>query len=317
MAEPEGTFTAVDTSLRPPGEFLASVATVNDLHLGERVCGVLHGVDVGPTLQIDPGDEPYPTLMSRAAINEIAAISPDAVVVKGDLTSSGLAAEHAQFGELYRSAFADRMLVTLGNHDKPGDGGELPPYPSVQSTDLPGVTLAVVDTARPGRPGGEVTAEQADWLDELAARADRPVLVFGHHPADGDDMHVFGQAAAEAACLDPESTQRLIAVVSRRPAVVGYFAGHTHRNKVRHLACTGSFPWVEVACVKDFPGSWAEYRIHEAGIVQVHHRIEDPDAVRWSERCRAMFAGFYPVYAMGEETDRCFQIPLRAGSRAS
>jgi Icc protein len=71
---------------------------------------------------------------------------------------------------------------------------------------------------------------------------------------------------------------------------------------------------VEVACVKDFPGSWAEYRIHDNAIFQVHHRIgADPAARRWSEQCRTMFGGHYPRYALGEESDRCFEVPLRRG----
>lgn len=312
-APEQGIYSTVDSSGRPAGELLARVATVNDLHLGESECGILHGIDVGPTLRVAPGDEPYPTVMSRAAVSEIAAVSPDAVVVKGDLTASGSAQQHQEFVALYRPAFGDRLLATPGNHDKPHEGGAIPSYPAMEAVDLPGVTLAVLDTARTGQPGGEVSTEQAEWLDELAARADRPVLVFGHHPADGDDMHVFGEAAARAACLDPGSTQRLASTVARRAAIVGYFAGHTHRNKVRRLPCTGPVPWVEVASVKDFPGSWAEYLIYDGWIEQVHHRIStDPVAVRWSERCRAMFAGFYPAYALGEETDRTFGIPLRS-----
>jgi 3',5'-cyclic AMP phosphodiesterase CpdA len=304
----------VESSRRPPGELLARVATVNDLHFGETVCGVLEGVDVGPLLESEPGGDPYPTVMNRAAVMEIAAISPSAVVAKGDLTSTGTAAEYAEFEALYRPAFADRLVVTAGNHDRPARGSGVPDVPAGQAVEIPGTTIAVLDTARPGRPGGEVSEEQADWLDELAARADRPVLVFGHHPAGGDDMiRLFGPRAGHATCLDPASTQRLIRVVTRRPAVVGYFAGHTHRNKVRHLEPTGSFPWVEVACVKDFPGSWAEYRIYEGGILQVHHRISsDAAAWSWSERCRSMFAGHYPSYALGDEPDRCFEIPIPA-----
>ena len=35
-------------------------------------------------------------------------------------------------------------------------------------------------------------------------------------------------------------------------------------------------PFVEVACVKDYPGSWAEYRVFEGGVLQVHRRISTP-----------------------------------------
>ena len=54
---------------------------------------------------------------------------------------------------------------------------------------------------------------------------------------------------------------------------MGYFAGHTHRNRVRRYGPTGDVPWVEVACVKDYPGAWAEYRVYEGGILQIFHRI--------------------------------------------
>lgn len=297
----------------PSGELLARVATVNDLHFGEAVCGVLDGVDLGPALRSNPGAEPYPTLMNRVAVDEISAISPDAVVAKGDLTSDGTARQYAEFEALYCRAFGDRLVVTLGNHDKPAGGGGVPPVPPVQAVRVEGATLAVLDTARQGLPGGRVSEQQADWLDELAARADRPVLVFGHHPVGGEDMRqLFGPAAGHATCLDPRSSTLLASVVARRPSLIGYFAGHTHRNKLRHLPSTGRFPWVEVGCVKDFPGSWVEYRVYETAVVQVHHRISsDPAALDWSERCRSMFGGHYPAYALGEDRDRGFEIPVR------
>jgi Icc protein len=298
---------------RDLGELLSTIATVNDLHFGETVCGFLDGVDIGPVLRSDPGAEPYPTLMNRVAVSEIAAVQPVAVVAKGDLTATGAAVEYAEFESVYRTEFGERLIVTLGNHDKPGSGGEIPDVAAVQMVDVDGATIAVLDTARPGRAGGEVSIDQAEELDEAAARADRPLLVFGHHPAGGEDIdRLFGPSSAGANCLDPASTARLVSVVARRSSISAYFAGHTHRNKVRRLPQTGGFPWVEVGCVKDFPGSWAEYRVHESGVLQIHHRISsDPEALRWSERCRAMFGGRYPAYALGEESDRSFEIPMR------
>jgi hypothetical protein len=116
--------------------------------------------------------------------------------------------------------------------------------------------------------------------------------------------------------LSRPSVERLTEVVCRRTAIVGYFAGHTHRNKRRRLAGTGPFPWVEVGCAKDFPGSWAEYRVFEGGILQVHRRIHsNAAAVAWSERCRSLYAGMYPRYALGSIEDRCFEIPLRESKR--
>ena len=100
----------------------------------------------------------------------------------------------------------------------------------------------------------------------------------------------------------------MVEVFARRPRLVGYFAGHTHRNRVRRFEATGPVPFVEVASVKDFPGTWAEYRVFEGGILQVHRRISSPSALEWSEHCRQMFGGLYPLYAFGEMGDRCFDV---------
>ena len=305
----------VRTLPRPPGERLATVATVNDVHFGETVCGYLSGIDIGPVLSAGPGEDPYPSMMNRAAVAEIMAIAPDAVVAKGDLTASGLVSEYEEFVDVYAGAFGDRLLVTSGNHDKPAVPAGLPTPPPCQVVELAGVILAVLDTSRPGWIGGEIDADQAEWIDELAAQADRPVMVFGHHPLAVDDdrlEQLFGREALVGSGLTEASARRLIAVVARRPAIVGYFAGHTHRNKVRYLPATGRVPWVEVASTKDFPGSWAEYRVFEGGILQVHRRIHaEVAAIEWSERCRSLFAGLYPQYALGAIEDRCFEIPLR------
>ena len=105
------------TLARPPGERLATVCTVNDVHFGEVECGILNGVDDDPIYTTAPGDEPYPDLMNRCAVDDIRAVDPDAVVVKGDLTSMGTRAEYQAFLNAYGPAFGDRLLHVRGNHD--------------------------------------------------------------------------------------------------------------------------------------------------------------------------------------------------------
>ena len=294
---------AFRTLPRPPGERLATVATVNDVHFGETVCGVMAGIDLGPPLQVGPGEPPYPETMNRAAAAEIAAAEPDAVVVKGDLTSTGTAEQFAAFLDCYGSVFGERLHWVLGNHDVLAEGTI--PSAAPVAVELPGLVLALVDTPVAGGAGGAVGADQLEWLDELGGRADRPVMVFGHHPLYDGGSDSFG--------ITPEDSERLLAVVARRPAIVGYFAGHTHRNRVRTFVPTGDVPWVEVSSTKDFPGGWAEYRVFEGGVLQVFRRISAPDALRWSERTRAMFGGLYPAYSFGTIDDRCFPIwPRRA-----
>ena len=289
------------TLARPDGQRLATVATVNDLHFGEIECGRVEipGLDIGPVLQSEPGQDPYPEVMNRAAVAEMDALCPDAVVAKGDITDSSRTEELEAFFELYDGVFGDRLWWTRGNHDT-----KLPPN-GPRQVDLPGVTLAIVDTAVPGRAGGGIGGDTLEWLDQVGADADRPVLIFGHH-----HCWMPGSKSRPDAYfgIRPDDSEQLVAVVARRPALVGYFSGHTHRNRVRHFPATGAVPWVEVACVKDFPGTWAEYRVFEGGILQISHRISDPEALAWSERCRAMVFGYYPTYAFGELRDRCFPI---------
>ncbi|HUF32132.1 MAG TPA: metallophosphoesterase [Acidimicrobiales bacterium] len=291
---------------RPPGERLATVAAVNDVHFGEEVAGVLGGRSTAPTFSVEPGETPYPEVMNRAAVAEISAVDPDVVVVKGDLTADGTLDQVQAFHDCYGSAFGEQLIWIQGNHESYHEveiGS-----PSVQEVALPGVTLAVLDTSLPRLPTGGVSDDQLEWLDELASRADRPVLVFGHHHAWDPGSRTrsptyFG--------INPDDSERLVEVVARRRSIVGYLAGHTHRNRVRRFQATGEVPWVEVACVKDFPGAWAEYRVFEGGILQVFRRISAPEALEWSERTRGMFEGLYPEYAFGELGDRCFAFPTR------
>ncbi len=285
------------------GERLATFATVNDVHFGEIECGIVAGLDMGPVFTAADGDEPYPEVMNRAAIAEMHAIDPDVVIVKGDLTCNGTDEEYEAFCAAYPPAFGERLVHVRGNHDA-YHGGTYAAEPT-QRVDLAGVILAVLDTTTPGHTPGQVTVDQMEWLDDLAGSADRPVLVFGHHHPWSPDSrerpdNYFG--------ILPDFSELLVNVVARHPGILGYFAGHTHRNRVRRFSATGDRPWTEVACVKDYPGTWAEYRVYEGGVLQIHRRISTPEAMAWTEKTRHMYADTYAKYALGDLSDRCFAM---------
>ena len=294
----------VRTLPRPGGELLCTFATVNDVHFGEEACGAIDEDPNAPVVRVEPGEAPYPETMNRSACVEIGAIDPAAVIVKGDLTDIGTDEQYRAFLDCYGGAFGGRLHHVRGNHDAyqhqtyaTGD----------QLIEMPGACVALLDTVIPGETTGRITVSQLEWLDALAASADRPVLVMGHHQnwssATKRSPDYFG--------LDPTSSDGLVEVIARRPRLVGYFAGHTHRNRVRTTPETGAVPYVEIGTVKDFPGSWAEYRVHEGGILQVHHRISSPAALAWSERCRGLYAAYgldYVAYSLGRLEDRCFPI---------
>ncbi len=293
----------VTTLPSPGGERIGTIATVNDVHLGERVCGKF-GPDggPGPLFRSAEGATPYPELMAEAAAAEIARAEPDLVIAKGDLTGAGRAEDFAAFDRIF-DRFGARLRWTLGNHDTSGEREA----PGDQLDVIAGVTVAVTETARPGREGGTLDAGQLELLDATCAGAAGPVMAFGHHPVDGPWL---GRPDGEPSfLLDPDASAALGELADRREGFVGWFAGHTHRHLVRPLGERGRAVSVEVGTTKDFPGVWAEYRIFEGGILQVVHRISDPAALAWSEPTRAMFGGLYESFALGRLEDRCLVLP--------
>jgi Icc protein len=300
-AEPSPLLPAEVTTLdRPPGRRVATFATANDVHFGETHCGVLGTVEeLGPVFMSEPGAPPYPEVMNDGAIDEMLALAPDAVVVKGDLTDRGTEEEYEAFLAAWNRLGA-RMQHVRGNHDAMVSATMAPRGPL--TIELDGVTLVVVDTVVPGIDRGALDSGQLEWLDALAAESSVPVLVFGHHhpwdPASGErSPHYFG--------INPDDSEALCAVIARREAISGYFAGHTHRTRTRRFAAARNVPIVEIACVKDYPGAWAEYRVYEGGYTQVTRRIATPGAMEWTEKTRGMFAGLYRDYALGSLSDRC------------
>ena len=291
----------VTTLDQAPGRLLATIATVNDVHFGEDECGKLGtSEEVGPVFSVDAGEEPYPLTMNRGAINAIEGLDPDAVVVKGDLTNLGTEEEYEAFLHAY-SRLGPRMHHIRGNHDAMLTETIAATGPF--TVELPGVTVAVIDTTIPGTDRGCIPSAQLEWLDDLAAASATPLLVFGHHhPWEPSSK----QRSASYFGINPDDSDALCAVISRHEGIVGYFAGHTHRTRTRRFPQARNIPIVEIACVKDYPGAWAEYRVHEGGYVQLTRRIDAPDAMAWTEKTRAMFAGLYRDYALGALTDRCF-----------
>ena len=162
----------VTTLARPSGPLLATIATVNDVHFGEIECGLLGTPEeLGPFFAAEPGAEPYPEVMNRGAIDEIEQLDPDAVLVKGDLTDRGTEEEYAAF--LARVRTPRRPHAPLSRQSRRDDHASRSRRRARSRSSSTGVTLAVLDTVRPGPIAGASRDEQLDWLDELAARATR------------------------------------------------------------------------------------------------------------------------------------------------
>jgi 3',5'-cyclic-AMP phosphodiesterase len=303
----------VRTLARPAGELLCRFTTVNDVHFGEIEAGRIDDLPDGPIRRAEPGDPPYPEVMNQAAVAEMMAIDPAAVIVKGDLSNAGTSGEWADFEACYRGPLGDRLHVVRGNHDAYAHQDS---YAGDQWIDLPGVAVALLDTVIPGATTGRITPEQLEWLDERAASTSGPVFVMGHHQqwlgSVDDDGRRQGSRGDGYFGLHPDGSDGLDEVCARRRSIVAYAAGHTHRHRVRRMTRSGRAT-IEVGCTKDFPGTWAEYRVYEGGIMQIVHRMSSPDALEWSESCRHLYSDFgvdYEHYALGTLADRCFVIRL-------
>ena len=314
--EPESDYeflgTPVRTLPRPEGALLCRFATVNDVHFGETEAGRIDDHLVGPIQRADPGETPYPEVMNRAAVAEIAAIDPAAVVVKGDLSVDGHDEEWAAFEACYRSGLEqrlheDRLYVVRGNHDAYRGQDR---YAGDTWIELPGLTIGLLDTVIPGHTTGSLRPDQVLEIDARLDAASGPVVLMGHHQQWIPHPDGSGKRSDDYFGLHPDASDALDELCVRHPKVIAYAAGHTHRHRVRSMRSSG-VPSIEVGCVKDFPGTWAEYRVYEGGVMQVVHRISEPDALAWSERCRHLYADFgvdYESYALGGLSDRCFVL---------
>lgn len=295
----------VRTLETPPGEHLCTIATVSDLHFGEEVCGRGPSGRETPVFRARDEDPPYWHYMNHAIVDEICAAGVDAVVIKGDITG----ASHTHEFEAAAAAFARFTMpwhAVLGNHDRMRDDTDglallgQPDEPA-RAVTLEGVRAVLVDTVDPGKDGGRLPQDRRAALEDVLAADRGPTLVFGHHYTSSPRKRT-----KKAFGLNRADSEALLATFARHPEVGGYFAGHTHRNRLRTFPETGAMAHGEVCATKDYPGAWASYRIHEGGYMQQVHRARAPKALRWSHRAKDMYFGLYRAYAIGTLGERCF-----------
>lgn len=226
---------------------------LTDLHIREPGRLAYGRIDTAPYL--------------RRAVAGVRALRqrPDAVVVTGDLSDFGRAAEYAHLAELL--APLDMPVYLLpGNHDDrdalrrafPAHGylgaeGGFVQY----SVMVGGLRLIALDTSTPGHPHGELCAERLDWLEaELEMCCDEPVVIALHHPPFAT---LIGHMD-EIGLL--QGGPRLEAMVRRFPNVERLICGHLHRAiEVRFggsIACTTPAPAHQVVLDLDAaaPSRW-------------------------------------------------------------
>jgi 3',5'-cyclic AMP phosphodiesterase CpdA len=187
----------------------------------------------------DWGGPPHPAAALLAAVEALAALPdrPDAVLVTGDLTNDGTAAQYAPVRQQLQRL---RMpfVVLPGNHDDratlravfglPGDGDD----PIHAAVDVGPLRLLALDTTIPGEDGGALSEAELRWLARSLQEApDRPAIIAMHHPPV-----LTGVAPWDATAIGAGQQAALQRLLMDHPQVLGLVAGHLHRALVAGFA---------------------------------------------------------------------------------
>ncbi len=173
-------------------------------------------------------------MLTERALRTVAGMrpAPDVVLITGDLTDNGMAAEYANLSALLNRYLPMPVYVIPGNHDRrdnfrrdlrhlPGVTGD-PVYVQYTIDDLP-VRLVMLDTLVPGATHGELRNDQLAWLDQmLRAVPDKPTMIGMHHPP-------FACGIAHLDRINLRNADAFAEVVARHPQVRRIVCGHHHR----------------------------------------------------------------------------------------
>lgn len=304
----ERTVTRARTLRPPPGALLARLATVSDLHIGERRFGVTGRIHDGAP---HGAVETYALRCARAAVAEAVAWGAERLVAKGDLTWTGRPGQWGAVVELLGEAGVP-VHALLGNHDvgrKGIDGRGLlraagihaPVEPA--AVDLPGLRLVLLDSTVPRHHHGQLLPAHRRAALDLAgdAPAGAGVLVLLHHDLQRHERPTHYPPGIPAS----HGLPFLDALARVRPASV-VTTGHTHRHRARRH---GPLLITEVGATMHWPGTWAGYAVHEGGIRQVVRRVAAPEAIAWTDRTRWAAAGVWALWSPGLLADRCLTHP--------
>ncbi|MGI9608335.1 MAG: metallophosphoesterase family protein [Acidimicrobiales bacterium] len=285
------------------GSSLTRIATVSDVHLGLDNFGLVRRLR-------DDHHVPYALRCLRAAFAEAETWGAELIIVKGDLTESGLRAEWDMAADVVNSTSVP-VIITPGNHDHSRKADVDPTdairslgleHAPVQVRDLVGIRVIVADTSIDGKGHGSFRSS-ADEVIEQVRSSPTPVLVATHHNVQRTPLPWFWPPGVSSFDARPVVTE-----LDRLDPPVFLTSGHTHRNRVHHLGGAGSLVATEVSSTSDYPGVWAGYEVSGTAIRQTVHRIAEASAVAWTERTIRAVGGVWPRWSQGRLDDRCVDL---------
>jgi 3',5'-cyclic AMP phosphodiesterase CpdA len=201
------------------------IAQISDLHIKRQGALAYNRVDTAGALE-----------RCVAALNEFRPV-PDVVVISGDLADTPTSEEYDHLKRLL-APLKLPFAVIPGNHDSrdmmraafAGSAYAFPSGPLNQEIAIGGLDLLLLDSSVAGKPHGELDVASLQWLDTtLASNANRPALLFLHHPPFVAGIwHMDRQNLLNAG--------ELAAVIRCHPRVRLIAAGHVHRATLTMFA---------------------------------------------------------------------------------
>lgn len=283
--ENKGQFT---TLVAPSGDYLTTIAIVNDTHIGEAGHGIIVG-QFPPPIQVAEGATPYPEVMLTGALAEIQALGIKKVFVNGDVTSEARPAEVRRFAEIMNTfgAQGSEWFVTRGNHDRPHKPEADPnagydEFPVLEGTDdhrdpfgvileRPRQQLWVahqgpvrvigVDSTSLDNAGGEINDEQFAALEEeLQRNPNQPTIILAHHPITTEAG--ITNAGGPFFILKASDARRLQEMLNDAPGVFFAGAGHTHRAARTKGDFGSGVDYLETGACKAYPGGYTLMHVY-------------------------------------------------------
>jgi len=265
------------------------IAQLTDLHIREPGRLAYARIDTAPYL--------------RGAVESIGRLrqAPDAIVITGDLSDFGRAAEYAHLAQLL-APLRQPVYLLPGNHDERGQlRRSFPAHAYLGSGDfiqysvkLGELRLLALDTSVPGHSHGALCARRLAWLEAaLEVHRDEPVVIAMHHPPF---QTLIGHMDKIGLLEGGPALERLVA---RYPNVERIICGHLHRAiDVRFggtIASTAPAPGHQV-CLDLAPDAASAWTLEPPGF-RLH---------AWSEgrlvthlAFSGEFAGPYPFHEGG------------------
>lgn len=259
----------ITTLTPPPGEHVATIAVLNDTHIGEEKHGLILG-DFPEAIVQEPGLPPFPEVMLAAALAEIRDRGVGRVFVNGDTTS------------------------------------EARPH-EIRRTDVGGLRVIGLDSSMLDESGGRIEDDQFAALEsELAADPGRPTLLLAHHPVTVEAA--FTNVGTPAFTLNLDHSDRLQRLLARTPGAFLMAAGHTHRARRTAPDAAKNVDFVEFGSAAGYPGGYTLIHLHTGGYRVNFHRTGSPEALHWSSRSRWAMYGLNPEYTLGSTAHRNYVV---------